>query len=161
MDAEVAQGPRGLERAAADARGPLEVGHLRRILAGRQGGGVGLGRQDGQALGRGHGSGAADARGPLELGHLRRILAGRQGGGVGIGRRDGQALGRGHGSGAAEARAWYNNRNPFILYFGPIPYNNRGVLGISSLQLSPDPLEQLRTLFMSNNWVAEEGADIL
>jgi WD40 repeat protein len=38
---------------------------------------------------------------------------------------------------------------------------DRGVLGVSSLQLSPDPLEQLRTLFVSNDWVAEEGADIL
>jgi nucleoside phosphorylase len=38
---------------------------------------------------------------------------------------------------------------------------NRGVLGVSSLQLSPDPSEQLRTLFVSNDWVAEEGADIL
>jgi hypothetical protein len=64
MDAEVAQGPRGLERAAADARGPHGLGQVRRILAGRQGGGVGIGRRDSQALGRGHGSGAADARGP-------------------------------------------------------------------------------------------------
>jgi WD40 repeat protein len=38
---------------------------------------------------------------------------------------------------------------------------DRGVLGVSSLQLSPDPLEQLRTLFVSNYWVAEEGANIL
>ena len=38
---------------------------------------------------------------------------------------------------------------------------NRGELGVSSLQLSPDPLEQLRTLFVSNDWVAEEGANIL
>jgi hypothetical protein len=32
---------------------------------------------------------------------------------------------------------------------------------VSSLQLSLDPLEQLCTLFVSNDWVAEEGADIL
>jgi WD40 repeat protein len=38
---------------------------------------------------------------------------------------------------------------------------DRGVLGVSSLQLSPDPLERLRTLFVSNDWVAEEGANIL
>jgi hypothetical protein len=38
---------------------------------------------------------------------------------------------------------------------------DRGVLGVNSLQLSPDPLEQLRTLFVSNDWVTEEGADIL
>jgi hypothetical protein len=38
---------------------------------------------------------------------------------------------------------------------------DRRVLGVNSLQLSPDPLEQLRTLFVSNDWVAEEGADIL
>ncbi|KAI9771952.1 MAG: hypothetical protein M1839_002585 [Geoglossum umbratile] len=38
---------------------------------------------------------------------------------------------------------------------------DRGVLGVSSLQLSPDPLEQLRALFVSNDWVVEEGANIL
>jgi WD40 repeat protein len=38
---------------------------------------------------------------------------------------------------------------------------DRGVLGVSSLQLSPDPLERLRTLFVSNDWIAEEGANIL
>src|SRR5439155_515729 len=31
---------------------------------------------------------------------------------------------------------------------------DRGVLGVSSLQLWPDPLERLRTLFVSNDWVA-------
>jgi WD40 repeat protein len=38
---------------------------------------------------------------------------------------------------------------------------DRGVLDVSFLQLSPDPLEQLRTLFVSNDWVAEKEADIL
>ncbi|KAH0558666.1 hypothetical protein GP486_004684 [Trichoglossum hirsutum] len=38
---------------------------------------------------------------------------------------------------------------------------DRGVLDVSSLQLLLDPLEELRTLFVSNNWVAEEGANIL
>jgi WD40 repeat protein len=38
---------------------------------------------------------------------------------------------------------------------------DRGVLDVSSLQLSPDPLERLRTLFVSNDWVAEEGTNIL
>jgi WD40 repeat protein len=38
---------------------------------------------------------------------------------------------------------------------------DKGVLGVSSLQLLPDHSEQLRTLFVSNNWVAEEGANIL
>ena len=38
---------------------------------------------------------------------------------------------------------------------------DRGILGVSSLRLSPDPLEQLRTLFVSNNWVMEERIDIL
>jgi WD40 repeat protein len=38
---------------------------------------------------------------------------------------------------------------------------DRGVLDISSLQLSPDPLKRLRTLFMSNDWVTEEGTNIL
>jgi WD40 repeat protein len=37
----------------------------------------------------------------------------------------------------------------------------RGVLDVSSLQLSSDPLERLRTLFVSNDWVAEEGVNIL
>src|SRR5439155_1722477 len=32
----------------------------------------------------------------------------------------------------------------------------RGVLGVSSIQLSPDPLERLRTLFVSKDWVVEE-----
>ena len=36
-----------------------------------------------------------------------------------------------------------------------------GVLGVSCLQLSPDPLERPRTLFVSNDWLAEEGANIL
>jgi WD40 repeat protein len=38
---------------------------------------------------------------------------------------------------------------------------DRGVLDVSSLQLSPDPLKRLRTLFMSNDWVTEEGTNIL
>ena len=38
---------------------------------------------------------------------------------------------------------------------------NRGVLDVSSLKLSPDPLEQLRTLFVLNDWIAEEGTNIL
>jgi hypothetical protein len=36
-----------------------------------------------------------------------------------------------------------------------------GVLDVSSLQLSLDPLEQLCTLFVSNDWVSEEGTNIL
>jgi hypothetical protein len=62
MDVEVAQGPRGLERAAAGARGPFGLRQLSSILAGRQAGGVRLGRPHSQALGRRHGSGAADTR---------------------------------------------------------------------------------------------------
>ncbi|KAI9854173.1 MAG: hypothetical protein M1813_001343 [Trichoglossum hirsutum] len=38
---------------------------------------------------------------------------------------------------------------------------DRGVLGVSSFQLLPDSSERLRTLFVSNDWVAEEGANIL
>ena len=38
---------------------------------------------------------------------------------------------------------------------------DRGVLGISSLKLSPDPLKRLRSLFVSNDWVAEKGTNIL
>ena len=76
MDAEVAQGPRGLERAAAGTRGPFGLRHLSSILAGRQAGGVGVGRPHSQALGRRHGSGAVEARGVFELGLLSSILAG-------------------------------------------------------------------------------------
>ena len=47
------------------------IGSLGRLLAGRQAGRVGLGRQDGQALGRGDGSAASDAQGPLGLGRTR------------------------------------------------------------------------------------------
>jgi hypothetical protein len=108
-----------MERNAADARGPFELGQLSSILAGRQASGVSLGRHDSQALGRGHKSAAADAQGPFELGLLSSILAGRQAGGVSLGRQDSQALGRGHGSAAADTQSWYNDQNPFILYFGP------------------------------------------
>jgi WD40 repeat protein len=38
---------------------------------------------------------------------------------------------------------------------------DRGVLDVSSLKLSPDPLEHLRTLFVLNDWIAEEGTNIL
>jgi hypothetical protein len=38
---------------------------------------------------------------------------------------------------------------------------DRGVLDVSSLKLSPDPLEQCRTLFVFNDWIAEEGTNIL
>jgi hypothetical protein len=47
-------------------------------------------------------------------------------------------------------------------------YGTAGVLAMYASDVcqfrdkfSPDPLEQLRTLFVSNDWVAEEGADIL
>jgi WD40 repeat protein len=38
---------------------------------------------------------------------------------------------------------------------------DRGVLDISPLKLSPDPPEQLRVLFVSNDWVTEEGKGVL
>ncbi|KAI9777124.1 MAG: hypothetical protein M1839_009080 [Geoglossum umbratile] len=38
---------------------------------------------------------------------------------------------------------------------------DRGILGVSSLQSLPHHLERLRTLFVSNNCVVEEGANIL
>lgn len=38
---------------------------------------------------------------------------------------------------------------------------DRGVLDVSSLKLSLDPLEQLHTLFVLNDWIAEEGTNIL
>jgi WD40 repeat protein len=38
---------------------------------------------------------------------------------------------------------------------------DRGVLDVSSLKLSLDPLEHLCTLFVLNNWIAEEGTNIL
>ena len=104
-------GTRPRERALQHARGPFGLGQLRRLLAGRQAGGVGLGRQDGQALGRGHGSAALQTlEGHSGCGQLGRLLAGRQAGGVGIGRQDGQALGRGHGSAALQ-----HARGPFGL----------------------------------------------
>ena len=46
----------------------IGLGQRRSLLAGRQDGGVGIGRQDGAALGRGDGRGSADARGPYGLG---------------------------------------------------------------------------------------------
>ena len=48
--------------------GHSDLGQRRGLLAGRQAAGVGIGRQDGQALGRRLGSGAADARGPFGSG---------------------------------------------------------------------------------------------
>ena len=38
---------------------------------------------------------------------------------------------------------------------------DKGVLDISSLKLSPDSSEQLRVLFVSNDWVTEDGECIL
>ena len=38
---------------------------------------------------------------------------------------------------------------------------DRGVLDISSLQAPLDSSEQLRALFIANDWVAEEGENIL
>jgi hypothetical protein len=37
---------------------------------------------------------------------------------------------------------------------------DRGVLDVSSLQLLPDSLERLHTLFVLNDWVTDEGANI-
>src|ERR1700722_19583460 len=51
----------------------LVFGPANSFLAGRQAGGVGIGRRHSQALGRGHGSGAADARGPFALSQLSRV----------------------------------------------------------------------------------------
>jgi len=67
--------------------------------------------------------------------------------------RNRQALGYGNGGGAADARAWYNDQHPFILYFWPILKTDRGVLCVSSLNLSSDSLEQVRALFVSNDWI--------
>jgi hypothetical protein len=62
-----------LERSAADARGPFKFGLVGRLLAGRQAGRVGLRRQHGPALGRGHGGAARRAaRGPLRFGQVGR-----------------------------------------------------------------------------------------
>jgi hypothetical protein len=47
-----------LARNSADARGPFRFGRVGRLLAGRQAGRVGLRRQHGPALGRGHGGAA-------------------------------------------------------------------------------------------------------
>ena len=52
----------------ADARGPFRLGQVRRLLAGRQAGGVGLGRQDGPALGRGDGGAALRRSRAIQVG---------------------------------------------------------------------------------------------
>jgi len=62
----------------------FELSHRHGILAGQQTGSVGIGGQDGQALGLYHGSGARHVRGPCGSGHRRGILARRQTGSVGI-----------------------------------------------------------------------------
>jgi hypothetical protein len=75
MDAKITRGREQLECLAADARGPFGRGQGRGLLAGRQAAGVGIGRQDGQAVGRRLGSGPADARGPFELSeHYRKSM---------------------------------------------------------------------------------------
>ena len=38
---------------------------------------------------------------------------------------------------------------------------NRGIVDITSLKVSLDSLEQLRSLFVSDNWIKEEGENIL
>ena len=53
---------------------------------------------------------------------------------------------------------------PLTLLFstsGQYLKTDRGILHISSLNLSPDFLEQMRGLFVSNDWVIEEGKGIL
>jgi hypothetical protein len=84
--------------------GAHRLGQRSDVLAGRQAGGVGLGRWDGSALGRGDGRRASDARGAHLLGPRSNVLARRQAGSVGLGRCDGAALGRGDGRRASDAR---------------------------------------------------------
>jgi hypothetical protein len=84
VDTEITRYPKGLERLTADARGPFARCHRRGLLAGRQTAGVGIVRQDGQAVGRGHGSAVADARGLFVPRYRLGLLAGRQAAGVGI-----------------------------------------------------------------------------
>ena len=102
MDQKASSRSRKLDFIAADARGPFVLGLRRGILAGRKTGRVRIRRQDGQALGFGHGSTAADARRPFRLDLRRGILAGRKTGRIRIRRRDGQALGLDHGVASRE-----------------------------------------------------------
>jgi hypothetical protein len=51
----------GMECRFADARGAQQRGLLRRLLARLKAPGVGVGRQDGQGLGRSYGHAAADS----------------------------------------------------------------------------------------------------
>lgn len=61
MDAKITGGWEQLECLAAHTQGPFGLGQRRGLLARRQAAGVGVGRRDGQAVGRRLGSGAADA----------------------------------------------------------------------------------------------------
>jgi WD40 repeat protein len=45
--------------------------------------------------------------------------------------------------------------------FGQYLKTDRGVLHVNPLNLSPDSLEQVRALFVSNDWIIEEGEGIL
>ena len=45
--------------------------------------------------------------------------------------------------------------------FGQYLTTDGGILHMSSLNLSPDSLEQVRALFISNDWIIEEGESIL
>ena len=45
--------------------------------------------------------------------------------------------------------------------FGQHLKTDRGLLHVNSLNLSPDSPEQVRTLFVSNDWIMEEGEGIL
>ena len=105
-------GTRARERRCRRSRA-MGAGRRRGLFTGRQAAGVGIERQDGQAMGCGHGSGTADARGPCDLGQRRGLFAGRQAAGVGIERQDGQAMGRGHGSGTADVQGPFYGSTPW------------------------------------------------
>ncbi|CZR50573.1 uncharacterized protein PAC_00447 [Phialocephala subalpina] len=96
-----------VRHAAADAQGAQRHGLLSSLLARLEAAGVGVGGQDGAALGRGHWRAAADAQGAQRLGLLSSLLARLEaaGVGVGVGGQDGAALGRGHWRTAIEHRS--------------------------------------------------------
>ncbi|KAH8201323.1 hypothetical protein TruAng_004491 [Truncatella angustata] len=93
-----------------NSRGPHGLGKLGRVLARRQDDRVGVGRQNGPALGCGYGRAAEHARGPHGSGKVGRVLARRQDDRVGVERHNGPALGCEHGRTVTNPR----NRDAYI-----------------------------------------------
>ena len=74
MDYKATESARRLDRSIADARGPCFICQGRGLLTGRKAGRVGVGGQDGQALGLGNRSGPQHARWPRFAGQCRGLL---------------------------------------------------------------------------------------